>query len=141
MTPPAVAAGGRRWHHARPMRRAALLGLLLLLAGPRPAPGASSGLVVRRVGGLIIRADQTLAFPGGLVSVQLQSSRPIGSVAYAVLDGRRCPFFYRAGTLTALVPIPATLAAGPVTLGLDIRGRRGRQRISVPLEIAPRQYP
>lgn len=122
------------------MRCAALFALALLLARPAVAGEWSSQLVVRQVGRHTIRTDQSLAFPGGLLSVQLRSSRPIGGVVYAVLDGRRCPFFYRAGTFTALVPIPPTLQAGPATLGVEIRGRR-RERIVVPVEIAPRQYP
>src|SRR5688572_30097575 len=112
------------------MRRAALFTLAFLLARPALAGEGNASLVVRQVGRLTIRTDQTLAFPGGLVSVQLRSRRPIGGVVYAILDGQRCPFFYRAGTFTALVPIPPTLPAGPATLGVEIRGRR-RERIAV----------
>jgi murein DD-endopeptidase MepM/ murein hydrolase activator NlpD len=121
------------------MRRA-ILSLLLVLAVPSLSAAASSALVVRKVGRVTIKADQTLAFPGGLVSVQLQSRRSIGGALYAILDGRRCPFFYRSGVFRALVPIPTTLAAGPTTLGVELRGSRGRQRIAVPIEIAPREY-
>jgi murein DD-endopeptidase MepM/ murein hydrolase activator NlpD len=39
------------------------------------------------------------------------------------------------------VPIPATLAAGDHTLGIEIRTRRGRRRLPVPVTVAPRQYP
>ena len=88
------------------MRRIVLFAFVLALAVPVPGRAAHSTLVVRQVGRLTIRADQTLAYPGGLVSVQLQSRRAIGGVIYAILDGRRCPFFYRGGTFTALVPIP-----------------------------------
>lgn len=120
------------------MRRALALAFLLALA-PAAARAAGSPLVVRQVGRMTIRADQTLAFPGGLLTVQVRSSRPVRGALFAVLDGRRCPFFYRGGTFTALVPVPATLAAGPVRLGIEVRGR-SRQRIAVPVEIAPRQY-
>jgi hypothetical protein len=122
------------------MRSLAVLFLMLVLAAPgASAPAGDPQMVVRRVGRLTIRADQALAFPGGLVSVQIQSRRSIGGALYAILDGRRCPFFYRKGSFTALVPIPPTMGAGPVTLGIEIRGR-SRQRIAVPIEIAPREY-
>jgi murein DD-endopeptidase MepM/ murein hydrolase activator NlpD len=122
------------------MRRAAVIAFMFLLAGPGISAAATSQLVVRQVGRLTIRADQTLAFPGGLVSIQLHSRRAIGGVIYAILDGRRCPFFYRGGTFTALVPIPSTFTAGPATVGVEIRGGRGRQRIAVPITITPRGY-
>ncbi len=120
--------------------RAALLLLVLLLGEGSSARPAEAPLVVRHAGRLTIRADQTLAFPGGLVSVEVRSRRAIGGVMYAILDGRRCPFFYRAGAFTALVPIPPTMAGGPATLGVEVRGGRSRQRVAVPIEIAPRQY-
>lgn len=120
------------------MRRSFVFALLFALGGSA-APAADASLVVRKVGRLTIKADQTLAFPGGLVTVQVQSRRSVGGMLYAILDGRRCPFFYRGGTFTALVPIAPTLRAGRVTLGIEVRGR-GRQRIAVPIEIAPRQY-
>jgi hypothetical protein len=122
------------------MRRALLLFLATALA-PCAARATDAPLVVRAVGRMTIRADQTLAFPGGLLTVQVRSRRPVRGAMYAVLDGRRCPFFYRGGVFTALVPIPATLVAGPARLGIEVRGGRGRQRIAVPIEIAPRQYP
>ena len=120
------------------MRPSLALGFLLALA-PAAAPAADARLVVRQVGRMTIRADQTLAFPGGLLTVQVQSRKAIRGALYAVLDGRRCPFFYRRGTFTALVPVPVTLAPGPLRLGIEVRGR-SRQRIAVPVEIAPRQY-
>jgi hypothetical protein len=122
------------------MRRALLLFLAAALA-PSAARAADAPLVVREVGRMTIRADQTLAFPGGLLTVQVRSRRPVRGAMYAVLDGRRCPFFYRGGAFTALVPIPATLVAGPARLGIEVRGGRARQRIAVPIQIAPRQYP
>jgi murein DD-endopeptidase MepM/ murein hydrolase activator NlpD len=121
------------------MTRALALALLLLLA---PAAGLADDatLVVRKAGRMTIRADQTFAFPGGLLTVQVQSRRSIRGALYAVLDGRRCPFFYRRGTFTALVPVPVTLPAGPTRLGIEVRGTRARERVAVPIEIAPRQY-
>jgi hypothetical protein len=122
------------------MRALILPAILLLLPARTPAAPARASTVVRQVGRLTIRADQALAFPGGLVTVELRSRKAIGGTLYAILDGRRCPFFYRNGTFTALVPIPPTLGAGPATLGVEVRGRRGRQRVAVPIEIAPREY-
>ena len=114
-----------------------LLGLalsLLLLGVPAPAQD-----VVKRVGSVTFTADQSQAFPGGLVVVRLSSKRPLGA-AYAILDGRRVPF-YLAGGPRALVPIPLTAVAGPTMLGVEILGRRGRQRIPLSVTIEPRLYP
>ncbi|HEY7514853.1 MAG TPA: M23 family metallopeptidase [Vicinamibacteria bacterium] len=117
-------------------RRLSLLSLplALLLAVPLPAQD-----VVKRVGSVTFSADPSQAFPGGLVVVRLSSRRPLGA-AYAILDGRRVPF-YLAGGPRALVPIPLNAVAGPTTLGVEILGRRGRQRIPLPVTIAPRVYP
>jgi Peptidase family M23 len=117
-------------------RLSSLLHLLpaLLLAVPLPAQD-----VVKRVGSVTFTADSSQAFPGGLVVVRLSSRRALGA-AYAILDGRRVPF-YLAGGPRALVPIPLTAVAGPTTLGVEILGRRGRQRIPLPVTIEPRLYP
>jgi murein DD-endopeptidase MepM/ murein hydrolase activator NlpD len=114
--------------------------LALLIAAATLADAAQSPLVVRHAGRLVIRADQTLAFPGGLLTVQVRSRKAMRGIMYAILDGRRCPFFYRAGAFTARVPIPPTFAAGPATLGVEVRGGRGRQRVAVPIEVSPREY-
>ncbi len=114
-----------------------LLGLflsLLLLGVP-----ASAQDVVKRVGNVTFAADQSQAFPGGLIVVRLGSKRALGA-AYAILDGRRVPF-YLAGGPRALVPIPLNAVSGPTTLGVEILGRRGRQRIPLPVTIEPRLYP
>lgn len=95
--------------------------------------------VVRRVGNVTFVADQSQAFPGGVVVVRMESKRAVGT-AYAILDGRRAPF-YLAGGLRAIVPIPLNAVAGPDTLGVEILGRRGRQRIALPVTIEPRLYP
>jgi Peptidase family M23 len=120
------------------MRRclSSLLSVLaaLLLAVPLPAQD-----ITRRVGNVTFTADPSQAFPGGLVVVRLGSRRSLGA-AYAIIDGRRVPF-YLAGGPRALVPIPLTAVAGPTTLGVEIIGRRGRQRIPLPLTIEPRMYP
>jgi murein DD-endopeptidase MepM/ murein hydrolase activator NlpD len=95
--------------------------------------------VVRRVGNVTLVADQSQAFPGGVVVVRLNSKYAVGA-AYAILDGHRAPF-YVAGGLRAIVPIPLTAVAGPDTLGVEIMARRGRQRIALPVTISPRLYP
>jgi hypothetical protein len=110
------------------------LPMALLLAVPLPAQN-----VVKRVGNVTFTADPSHAFPGGLVVVRLNSRRTLGA-AYAIIDGRRVPFYLAAGP-RALVPIPLTAVAGPTTLGVEILGRRGRQRIPLPVTIEPRVYP
>jgi murein DD-endopeptidase MepM/ murein hydrolase activator NlpD len=95
--------------------------------------------VVKRIGNVTFVADQSQAFPGGLVVVRLSSRRPLGA-AFAILDGRRVPF-YLAGGPRALVPIPLTAVAGPSTLGVEILSRRGRQRVPLSVTIEPRLYP
>jgi murein DD-endopeptidase MepM/ murein hydrolase activator NlpD len=114
-------------------RPSSLLCALLLLTAP-----AHSQDVVKRVGRVTFTADPSQAFPGGLVVVRISSRYPLGA-AYAIVDGRRVPF-YLAGGPRALVPIPLTAVAGPTTLGVEILSRRGRQRIPLPVTIAPRMY-
>ena len=89
---------------------------------------------------LTISVDEGLAFPGGLFVVRLQSRRGLGP-AVASFDGLRCPFFNTRHGLRALVPIRPTLAGGTATLGIELAGRRGRQRIAVATTIVPREYP
>jgi murein DD-endopeptidase MepM/ murein hydrolase activator NlpD len=71
----------------------------------------------------------------------MRTARGFSGVQYAVLDGRRCPFFSAAGGRRALVPVPATLRPGAYTMGIELRTRRGRQRIPLKLDIRERQYP
>jgi Peptidase family M23 len=115
------------------MRRLSFLLSVLLLSAP-----ARSQDVVKRVGNVTFTADASQAFPGGLVVVRIGSRYPLGA-AYAIVDGRRVPF-YLAGGPRALVPIPLTAVSGPTTLGVEILGRRGRQRIPLPVTISPRTY-
>ena len=117
------------------MGRALPTVLAILLAAT-----SSAQVVARRAGRLVVEADQSQAFPGGLVPVRLHARRGLRGTAHAILDGRRCPFFPDSGSWQALVPIPATFNPGPATLGIEIRGGRGRQRIAVPVEIAAREY-
>ncbi len=101
---------------------------------------AFSQIVQKRAGSLTVTAEQTLAYPGGLLVVQLRSKRTIRGYATANFDGHRSVFFSGAGGVRALVPIPATTSPGPHTLGIEIRGRR-RTRIALSVEVAAREYP
>jgi murein DD-endopeptidase MepM/ murein hydrolase activator NlpD len=116
------------------MRRALSLFSLLLLAAD-----ASGQSFARRAGNLRIEVDEAAAFPGGLLAVRLRSPQPLGA-AYAILGGRRFPFFASRGGVRALVPIEVGTSPGSATLGIEIRGRRGRRRIPVAVEVHPRTY-
>jgi len=113
-----------------------LLSLVLLSL---PLRAASADEVVRRVGRVTIRVDLQQAFPGGVVVVRLGGAR-VGS-AWALLDGRRAPFYPDHGVPRALVPVAVATGPGPATLGIELAARRGAQRLVVPLQIAAREYP
>lgn len=117
------------------MRRAALVALLLLAA-----VDARAQVVSRTVGQLTMSADLSQAWPGGVIVARLRSRGRL-STTFAILDGRRALFYASGGGLRALVPIPADAEAGPTQLGIEIFTRRGRQRIPLNVEIAPREYP
>jgi murein DD-endopeptidase MepM/ murein hydrolase activator NlpD len=117
------------------MRRFVLALFILIVGSPLPAQTVS-----KRVGLVTVSVDEGLAFPGGLFVVRLQSRRGIGP-AVASFDGLRCPFFNTRHGPRALVPIRPTLAGGKATLGIELAGRRGRQRIAVATTIVPREYP
>jgi murein DD-endopeptidase MepM/ murein hydrolase activator NlpD len=119
------------------MRRLWLLGLAFL-----SLPSAALPQVVsRQVGNITVIADLGLAFPGGLFVAHLHSHKPLNASAYAIFDGRRCPFFPDAHGLRALVPIAPTLAHGSYTLGVEIRSARRRRRIPLQVAVARRDYP
>jgi murein DD-endopeptidase MepM/ murein hydrolase activator NlpD len=120
------------------MRRFAFLVIpcFLLTAGPSPAQA-----IVRQAGNVTVQADPRLAFPGGLFVVHVSSRRALGGYLTAVFDGRRIPFFPTRRGQRALVPIPATLAAGEHTMGIEVRARRSRRRIAVPVTVQERSYP
>jgi murein DD-endopeptidase MepM/ murein hydrolase activator NlpD len=105
-----------------------------------PAPAAAGDEIVKRVGRVTFRVDPSQAFPGGVVVVRLGPRPRLGSV-WALLDGRRAPFYPSAGVPRALVPVAATTAPGPGTLGIGIAARSGQQRVAIPLTIGPRAYP
>ncbi len=117
------------------MRRFVLALFILIVGSPLPAQTVS-----KRAGLVTVNVDEGLAFPGGLFVVRLQSRRGIGP-AMAGFDGLRCPFFNTRHGLRALVPIRPTLAGGTATLGIELLGRRSRQRIAVAATIVPREYP
>ena len=121
------------------MRRLpAVLFVLILSLAPRPAAAQT---IVRSAGDVTVQADPRLAFPGGLFVVYVSSRRPLSAYLTAVFDGRRLPMFHTRRGYRSLVPVPATLAPGAHTLGIEIRTRRGRRRIAVPVTVAPREYP
>jgi hypothetical protein len=123
------------------MRRSlAPVPLLLLLTLLAPAPSFAA-LTTRAVGSMVVRVDDTLAYPGGLFVVDLSAKRGVRGNVVAVLDGRRCPMYPSSRGLRALVPIPPTLAPGSYTLGVEVRGGRYRRRIPVSVAVAPREYP
>ena len=118
------------------MRRLALACCFLLFV----AASAQSQEVIRRWGTVTATIDTRSAHPGGLVIAELKSRRYLGTV-YGILDGRRCPFFTGGPGLRALIPVPVGFKTGRTNVGIEIRGRRGRQRFAVPITIAPRAYP
>jgi len=111
---------------------------VLFLAALGDAPAAAQE-VVRRVGRVTVRIDVSQAFPGGVVVVRLSSRSRLGA-AWALLDGRRAPFYSERGVPRALVPVAASAVPGPATLGVGIASRGGEQRIAIPITIGPREY-
>jgi murein DD-endopeptidase MepM/ murein hydrolase activator NlpD len=111
------------------------LAVVLLLAGP-----ASTEEVKRRAGSLTVGIDEAAAYPGGMVTVRLRSARSLG-VVHAILDGRRSPFLLTKRGMRALVPVPVDAPSGPTTLGVEVRGRGGRQRFAFQVHVAERSYP
>jgi murein DD-endopeptidase MepM/ murein hydrolase activator NlpD len=103
------------------------------------APRAGAEEIVKRVGRVTFRVDASRAFPGGVVAVRLDGRATVGS-AWALLEGRRAPFYRDHGKTRALVPVALTAEPGPATLGVGIAARRGEQRIVIPIEIAARLY-
>jgi murein DD-endopeptidase MepM/ murein hydrolase activator NlpD len=116
-----------------------LCSLSLLLPLLQLPVAASAQEVVRRVGSVTFRVDVTQAFPGGVVVVRLSSRGRLGA-AWALLDGRRAPFYSDGGVPRALVPVAVTTAPGPATLGVGVAARGGEQRIAIPITIGAREY-
>jgi murein DD-endopeptidase MepM/ murein hydrolase activator NlpD len=118
---------------------AARAGLLILLLAGLAATPAAAQEVVRRVGRVTFRVDVSQAFPGGVVVVRLHSRSRLGA-AWALLDGRRAPFYLDRAVPRALVPVAASAEPGPATLGVGIASRGGEQRIAIPITLTPREY-
>src|SRR3954464_1948878 len=104
------------------VRLAVAAGLALLaLAAP------SSAEEVRcLLGRLTVAVDEAAAYPGGMITVRLRSARSLG-VVHAILEGRRVPFLMTRRGMRALVPVPVDAAPGSTPLGIEVRGRGGRQ--------------
>jgi len=94
----------------------------------------------RQIGRLSVAVDESAAYPGGLLTVRVRSGMRYG-VAHAILEGRRCPFLPSHRGLRALVPVPVDALPGPMTLGIEVRSGRGRQRFAVPVTVGERTYP
>lgn len=94
----------------------------------------------RYVGSVRFSVDATLGFPGGFLVARLQSRRSLGA-AFAILDGRRVPFYSTPRGLRALVPVPLGAVAGPTTVGFELAARGGRQRIPLDVTLVARPYP
>ena len=118
------------------MRIAVAPASALLVFALLAAPAAAA---THRAGALTVEIDEGGAFQGGMLDVKMTSRRAIRGAVYAVLDGRRCPAYWSAGRLRALVPVPVGFPAGPATLGIEIRTARGRARHPVSLTIAARE--
>lgn len=99
----------------------------------------AQGQAYKQIGQLTILVDSSRAFPGGFFVVQLQSRRPLGSLAVS-LDGRKHPALFSRSGLRALVPIPLDAPPGPRLLGVELYGRRGRQRITLEADVAGHVY-
>jgi peptidase M23-like protein len=112
------------------------LGLALVALAAVPAPAQE---VVRRVGSVTFRVNVAQAFPGGVVVVKLQSRGRLGA-AWALLGGRRAPFYSERGGPRALVPVASVTEPGPATLGVVVSARSGEQRIAIPVTIVAREY-
>ena len=95
--------------------------------------------VVRRYGRTTFRVDVSQAFPGGVAVVRLQARGRLGT-AWALLDGRRAPFYLDRGVPRAILPVPASAEPGPATLGVGIASRGGEQRVAIPVTITAREY-
>jgi murein DD-endopeptidase MepM/ murein hydrolase activator NlpD len=136
---PVARAGG--WvpaRHALARRFRSHVASFCLLAALAAAQ-APAQEIVRQVGRVTFRVDASQAFPGGVVVVRLGARGRLGS-AWALLDGRRAPFYSDRGVPRALVPVAASVEAGPATLGVGIASRGGEQRIAIPVTISARDY-
>jgi murein DD-endopeptidase MepM/ murein hydrolase activator NlpD len=103
------------------------------------ADASASSELRRTVGKLSLTADTRYAYQGGLLVVRLRQG--LGATM-AIFGGRRVSFQQGPRGPIALLPIPVDAAAVPTTLGVEVWGRRGRQRVRVgDVAVAARPYP
>jgi Peptidase family M23 len=114
--------------------------LLLTLALSLLASPAAPQEVSRFIGSVRFSVDTRQGFPGGFLIARLQSRGPLGA-AFAILDGRRAPFYPTPRGLRALLPVPLSSVAGPTIVGFELASRRGRQRIPLDVSLTARTYP
>lgn len=115
------------------MLRLPALALISTALAAAPAPPAD--VATKQVSGLSIRADTAWAHPGGVIVATVRARRAMGPATF-VLEGHRAPIYPGPGGLRALVAVPVDMHPGPATLGLEIRGRKGKRRIAVGVDIA-----
>jgi hypothetical protein len=96
--------------------------------------------VVKRVGSVTFVVDATFGFPGGFFVVRLQAKRGLGA-AWAILDGRRSPFYMGGRGPRALVPVPVGTNPGRNVIGVEIAARHGRQRVPIDVTVGEQSYP
>jgi murein DD-endopeptidase MepM/ murein hydrolase activator NlpD len=114
---------------------ALLLGALLL--GPELALAQT---VNRTIGQVSISAELKDAHPGGLMPVTLRWARGGFVPAWAILYGKRFAFLSARRGPRVLIPVPLTATPGRTTLGIEVAGRTGRQRVAVDVTVAPKSY-
>lgn len=115
-------------------------GLAAALGLAASVGSAEAQVAARTVGSVTFRADLAHARPGGVIVASVASRGRMGAV-FAILQGRRVPFYVSASGTRALVPIPAETPPGDDVLGFELWARRGRQRIPLDVAIAPAEYP
>jgi murein DD-endopeptidase MepM/ murein hydrolase activator NlpD len=74
-----------------------------------------------------------------VVVVRLASRGRLGA-AWALLDGRRAPFYSDRKGPRALVPVATNAEPGPATLGVGVASHSGEQRIAIPITLVAREY-
>ncbi len=117
------------------LRAILALTLVAAMAGAAPAD-----VVSKCVGRLTMQVRTEHAHPGGVLDVLLLSKRHLGTIR-VFFEGRATPSYGPAGRLRAIVPAPLSSGPGPVTLGIELRVRRGRQRMRIDASVADRAYP
>jgi hypothetical protein len=112
---------------------------LALMSTALAAAPPAADVATKQVVGLSVRADTAWAHPGGVIVATVRARRAMGPATF-VLEGHRAPIYPGPGGLRALVAVPVDMRPGAATLGLEIRGRRGKRRIAVGVDIAPATF-